>query len=318
MAIRYVEVEYHHAGTVDFSNQSVNGIGLGVQIPNDQLNSVFPEVSATEREAGKVSRAKIIVVNSSLDRVMKDSYFFVSQDVFDPDRVKIYPATENTNIKATFDNDISVGTVGGTNIPVTVTSPSGTTVADIDGRRIIIGSDIYTVSGVSGDSIILAEDTQNEYLAGTEIKMDDIFDAPEIGELFNTTTAKVNTTLKLTFQSGVDTALIATDDADKFEVGDFIAIMDSYYRVIFRAQITAMATDGGDASRTILTMDKTYTGAIIIPTDEGYVANALQSTILPGDGFSFWVEMTIGAVQTVDSEVQNHFQLTAFFDDVAL
>ena len=318
MAIRYVDAKYHGAGVINFENQSVNGAGVGAQIPNDQLNSIFPEVSATEREAGKVSRAKIIVRNTSTDRIMKDSYFFVSQDVFDPDRVKIYPATENTNIKGTLDTGLTAGTVAGTNITITATFPLGATVADFDGRRIIIGADVYTVSSISGNDIILAEDIQNDYPAGTLIKMDDIFDAVELTEVFNIATSKVNTTLKLTFQSGVNTVLIGTHDADKFANGDAIAIMDSYYRVIFRAKITSIDVDGGDAARTILTMDKTYTGAIIIPSDEGYVANALESTILPGDGFSFWVEMTIGAVQTVDAEVQNHFQLTSFFDDVAL
>ncbi len=97
MAILYSEVKYYTSLDIDFVDNTLNGGDKGVQIVNDTLHSIFPEISATQREDGIILRAKIFIENDSVDRKMQDAVFYIKQDVQPDDKLRMYAATTLVN-----------------------------------------------------------------------------------------------------------------------------------------------------------------------------------------------------------------------------
>ena len=97
MGIAYSDVKYYKSVDIDFTDASANGGDIGDQIVNDTLHSIFPEVSATQRENGVVHRAKVFVKNTSADRKMQDAIFYIKQDTQPADRLVMYTATTQVN-----------------------------------------------------------------------------------------------------------------------------------------------------------------------------------------------------------------------------
>ena len=107
MGIAYSDVKYYKSVDIDFTDDTANGGDIGAQIVNDTLHSIFPEVSATQREDGITHRAKVFVKNTSGDRKMQDAIFYIKQDVQPADRLVMYTATTQVN----HENDEDFGTL---------------------------------------------------------------------------------------------------------------------------------------------------------------------------------------------------------------
>ncbi len=97
MAILYSEVKYYTSVDIDFVDETLNGGDKGIQIVNDTLHSIFPEISATQRENGVILRAKVFIENDSTDRKMQDAVFYIKQDVQPDDKLRMYAATTLIN-----------------------------------------------------------------------------------------------------------------------------------------------------------------------------------------------------------------------------
>ncbi len=97
MAILYSEVKYYTSVDIDFVDETLNGGDKGIQIVNDTLHSIFPEISATQRETGVILRAKVFIENDSTDRKMQDAVFYIKQDVQPDDKLRMYAATTLIN-----------------------------------------------------------------------------------------------------------------------------------------------------------------------------------------------------------------------------
>jgi len=149
MGISFDEVKYYKSGVVDFGDDTQNGLGVkGIEIVNDQIGSTFPEVSATERESGKVMRMKFIVTNKSATRSMQSCIFYLAQDALAPDRVKLYQALQDERMSLVFQDDIDGATntvTAGTHVNISSVSPSDKSTSDMEGRTISVGGVRLTV-----------------------------------------------------------------------------------------------------------------------------------------------------------------------------
>lgn len=145
MGILYSEVKYYKSATVDFDDSSVNGGGIGDEIINDTLHSIFPEITATQRETGATLRIKIFVRNESTDRKMQGTIFYIKQDVQPDDKLYMYDASSETSIED--DEDFTTARKY-VNSVIKTTVLEGTTTLDIpkvDGQYFAAGDSVIIV-----------------------------------------------------------------------------------------------------------------------------------------------------------------------------
>lgn len=320
MGILFNEVKYYTSESRDFSTPSANGGGIGEEIINDTLHSIFPEISATERETGFLRYAKIFVFNESTTREMKDCIFYIKQDVIPPDRLRLFEATEQESIS--FENSLemlgsSSAIAAGTSIQIENMLPVTATAADLVGRTITISGFTFTVTA-SADAthIALGEDITIDIAANTTISTSDDYDTYQDGEDFVSGKDYINSVVKSTVTTGTTEIFIPIVDKNAFEVGDSIILVDGYFRAVYRGGVAAVEDHAVNTEVAIITLDKAYTSSVSIPTDEGFIANGIKRSLRPGEGKSFWLELRIDPSDAIDAELINQFQLGTHFDDI--
>ena len=320
MGISYNEVIFKKAIDTNHSDSSLNGGAPGPQISNDVLNSIFPEITATERENGVTRRTKMFVSNASTDRTMKDTLLAIVQDILPPEKLRLFAATEDSYFKLLLNGDVQGGdavVTAGTNIAIKDLVPGTFATSDIVGRRVSISGTPYTVdTAPSSTEITFAEDISINYPSGTEILVDDVFDSVEDDEAFTEANAIINSVVSSTFQNGSSTVDISITEKTYFAIGDSFIVTDGYYRPLFRGIIADVQDHGSDANLATITLGKTYTGSVVVPSGEGFIAGAVKRTIKPGETVSFWLELIVSPESSVEDEAINQFQVSTYFDDV--
>jgi len=320
MGISYNEVVFKKAANTDHSDNTVNGGAPGPQISNDVLNSIFPEITATERENGVTRRTKMFVSNASTGRTMKDTLLAIVQDILPPEKLRLFDATEKSYFKMLLNEDVTGGdstVAAGTNIAIKSLTPDTLATSDIVDRKVIINGTGYTVdSAPSSTEITFAEDINSNYAADTEINVNDVFDSVESEESFVEDNAIINSTVVSTFQNGSSTVDIPIIEKDYFAIGDSFVVTDGYFRPLFRGVVADVQDHGSDAQLATITLGKTYSGSIVVPSREGFIAGAIKRTIKPGETVSFWLELIVSPESSVEDEAINQFQISTYFDDV--
>lgn len=320
MGILFSEVKYYVSESRDFNTPSLNGGGVGAEITNDTIHSVFPEISATERENGFTRYAKFFVFNESTTRSMKDCIFYIKQDVLPPDRMKLFEATENQNIKFDNKNELlgsSSAIAAGTSIEIENIFPDTLSGADLVGRLIDISGVQFTVaSSADATHIALNEDISIDVAVGYSISTIDDFDIMQPTEDFIAGKDYINSLIRSTVATGATELFIPILDKNMFEIGDPIVVVDGYFRAVYRGEILDIQDHGTDPEIAIVTLLKAYTSMVTIPSDEGYICNGVRHTLNPGEGKSFWLELKVSPSDAIDAEVINQFQLGTHFDDV--
>jgi len=162
MGIQYSDVKYYRSVDVDFSDPTLNGGGIGEEIINDTLHSIFPEISATQRENGVVLRAKMFVANESADRKMQDTIFYIKQEVQPEDYLTLYSSDgedthesdEDFDSKKKYKNSVIKSTV-----------IEGITTVDIP----IVDKEFYD----TGDNVIILDEYFRATYRGTIESVED-------------------------------------------------------------------------------------------------------------------------------------------------
>lgn len=295
MGISYNEVIFKKSANTDHSDNSINGGAPGSQILNDVLNSIFPEITATERENGVTRRTKMFLHNASTNREMKDTLLAIVQDILPPEKLRLFAATENSYFRFLLNEDLMGGdsvVAAGTAISIKTLTPDTVNTSDIVGRKVKMGGIGYTVdSAPSSTEITLVENVNSNLPADTEVVVNDVFDSVEDEESFVETNAIINSTMSSTFQNGSSSVDIPVIEKDYFSIGDDFVVMDGYFRVIFRGSITDVQDHGTDIQLATLTLNKTYSGSMTVPANQGFIAGALKRTVRPGETVSFWLEL---------------------------
>jgi len=320
MGILFSEVKYYNSELIDFTDSALNGKGVGTEITNDTMHSIFPEISATERETGFTRYAKVFVSNESTTRKMQDCIFYIKQDVAPPDRLKLYEATESAhyefNITSTLSGDVSA-VAAGTSIDIDTFSPVTAVAADFVGREFEIGGLSYiVVSSPTLSTITFDRDVAVEIVAGSTAATVDDFDTLEAGEDFVLGKKLVNSVIKSTVIAGTMSISIPIADKLLFETGDPIVIVDGYFRATYRGVVDTVADHGTDTALAVVTLTTAYTSTSSIPANEGFICNGAKQSLLPGQKKSFWLELTIDVSNAIDAEIINQFQMGTHFDDV--
>lgn len=265
MGILYSDVKYYRSEVVDFTDSSINGGGVGDEIINDTLHSIFPEISASQRESGVVLRAKIFVRNESPDRKMQDAIFYIKQDVQPEDRLIMYDATMRESY--TFENttviDGATTTVSaGTSIEITNITPAGAVAGDIVGRTVSVAGHTLTIASSADDThVAFSEDIDFDIAANATFQTNDGNDTVENDEDFSNSKKYVNSVIKSTVMEGVTTVDIPRVDAVFFEQNDNIIIVDEYFRAVYRGQVDSVVDSANENTSTI-TLSSTYSSHI--------------------------------------------------------
>lgn len=320
MGILFSEVKYYTSVSRDFSAPALNGGGIGDEVVNDTLHSIFPEISATERETGFTRYVKLFVFNESTTREMKDCTFYIKQDVVPPDRLKLFEAIEKDSI--TFENSLellgsSSAIAAGTSIQIENILPITLDASNLVGRVIeIAGSSFNVASSADATHIALVENITVDVAINTTIATTDDYDTYQDSEDFIGGKDYISSVVKSTVTTGATEIFIPILDKDKFEVTDSLILVDGYFRAVYRGGISAIADHGTDPEIAIITLDKTYTSTVSIPANEGFIANGIKKSLRPGEGKSFWLELKIDPSDAIDAELINQFQLGTHFDDI--
>jgi hypothetical protein len=321
MGILYSEVKYYKSENIDFTDPAQNGGGTGEEIVNDTLHSIFPEISATERENGTIKRAKVFVSNESSDRNMQDCIFYIKQDVQPEDRLIMYSALENDGIRFNFTSDVlgSTSTVAaGTSIEISNIFPDTLSASDLVGRTISTsGGELSVASSADSSHIAFSEDIDYDILSTEVISTSDNFDTHESDEDFSSVKKYANSVIKSTVMEGVTLIDIPIVDSGLFEIGDNIVIVDEYFRATYRGEIADIQDSDVDENSSVITLNTPYSSTRTIQSLGGYVCNGEKKTLHPGDMHSLWMELTIAPTNAIDTEIINQFQIGVHFDDVA-
>jgi hypothetical protein len=317
MGILFDEVKYYRSENVDFSNPDNNGMGPGDEIPNDTLNSIFPEVSATQREDGLTMTAKIFVSNESQDRLMSQTLIYLKQGIMAPDEMTLYEATEDEYISFSNVDDLTATISAGTEVSIENIYPTDKDANDLVGRHVVVlGFETSVASAPTSTSVTFDDDITVDIPAGTLFETSDIFDFTESDEDFDAAKKYINAVTMSGISSGTDTVSVTDEDAGMFDVGDNILILDQYFRVIHRTTVNDIQQNQDDSTLYDITMSKEYSASYTIPAGQGYIANAFKDDISPGRKRSMWLRLTIEPGSAVDAEVINQFQLGVHFDDI--
>ena len=319
MAIEFSDVVFNESISVNFEDDTLNGIKIGPVLSNDAINNIFPEVSATSRQTGLIQRAKVFISNNSIGRTMQDTILHIKQDVLTPDRLAIYEATELEYIELTTVAEldgVSATIVSGTPVEVTNVLPVTLTTADAIGRVFFInGLNLTVDTAPDSTHVTFQEDITVLIEAGTKITPSDLFDSPESAEDFTTLAKKTNVLIAQSVNNaGSDIYISELDEAD-FIVGEAILITNEYYQVVYRGFIGSKEVDAIDASLFKITLSSPYYGNII-PANKGFLSNGLLFDLADNRTKSFWIEMDIRQETTIQAEVISQFQIGLHFDDV--
>jgi hypothetical protein len=320
MGIAYSEVVFRKAINTDHTDSAINGGAPGTVIDNDVLNSIFPEITATERENGVTRRTKMFITNESANREMKDSLLAIVQDILPPEKLRMFEATENSYFRFLLDADVLGGdatVAAGTHIDIKSLTPSSVSTSDIVGRRVKMGEVAYTIdSAPSSSKITFSDDVNVNYLADTVVLPDDMFDSVEDDEAFTDGNAFINSVVSSAFQNGSSTVDIAIIEKNYFSIGDNFVIMDGYFRVLFRGTVDDVQDHATDPDLATITLNRSYTGSVTVPSGEGFIAGAIKRTIRPSRTISFWLELIVSPSSSVEDEAVNQFKINTYFDDV--
>ena len=312
------DVKYYHSIGVDFHDKTKNGgsIDENNEITSGDINNVFNETTATERENGYVKRAKIYVKNLTEDRIMSSTYLGITKDADYPDTLILYKATRKNHYGFTFDEDVKSGTAAGTPIAYTDPTPDGVNAAEFKGRVFQTGSQDLTVDEVDTDNkkLKFKEDTSDDISKGDLAHTVDDDEIYESDEDFDHSQKHINAIIVQTLNDGDDHCYIGTDDASNCVVGEPILIVDNYRRPIFRGKIKSITAGTDDSNKDII-FEKKYDG-ITIPSNTGYLATCLEFDVDPKKTKPFWLELDIGASNALSSETTSSFQLGVTFDDI--
>ena len=312
------DVKYYHSTGVDFSDDTKNGgsIDENNEITSGDINNIFNETTATERENGATKRAKIYVKNLTDDRIMSSTYLGITKDADYPDGLILYDATRKDHYGFTFDEDVDSGTAAGTEIAYTDPTPDGVDAANFKGRVFQTGSQKLTVDDVDTDNkkVKFKEDTSDDISKGDLAATVDDDEVYESDEDFDNAQKYINAIIVQTLDDGDDYCYIGTDDANNCAAGEPILIVDNYRRPVFRSKIQSI-DDGTDDSNKKITFEKKYNG-ITIPSNTGYLCTSLEFNVGPGKTKPFWLELDIGASNALSSETTSSFQLGITFDDI--
>ena len=312
------DVKYYHSTGVDFDDKTKNGgsIDENNEITSGDINNIFNETTATERENGDTKRAKIYVKNLTDDRVMASTYLGITKDADYPDGLILYDATRKDHYGFTFDEDVDAGTAAGTEIAYTDPTPDGVDAAKFKGRVFQTGSQKLTVADVDKDNkkLKFKEDTSDDISQGDLAATVDDDEVYESDEDFDNAQKYINAIIVQTLNDGDDYCYIGTDDANNCVVGEPVLVVDNYRRPVFRSKIQSI-DDGTDDTNKKITFEKKYNG-ITIPSNTGYLCTSLEFNVDPGKTKPFWLELDIGASNALSSETTSSFQLGITFDDI--
>jgi len=316
--ITFEDVKFYKSQFVDFYEDTKNGGMISnLEIVSGDVNNIFDETTATQRSKGIVKRAKIYIKNLTSDRKMGNTYFAISKDADFPDTVKLYEATKLPSYGFTFDEDVKSGTAAGTKIAFKDATPSGVDVTKFKGRQFQTGKQILTVDDVDSDNskIWFKEATSADISSGdTAITIDDE-NTYESDIDWSKAKAYYNTPIVSVLNEGNNYCQIATSAANGFAAGDKVLIVDIYRRPMFRGVIDSIG-DGDTDNMKKITFTTKYLNRTI-PAREGYIANALNFDLGPGEHFGYWLELTIGASNALAPEAIGSYQLELTFDDVS-
>ncbi len=322
MGILYSEVKYYKSSSISFLDPSLNGGSEGDEIINDTLHSIFPEISATERENGTTKTSKLFVKNESVDRVMQDCIFYIKQDVQPDDRLGLFEASTLEPISFHSVSDISGSTTplaAGSSVEIESIVPSGKTTDDLVGRTFSIGQNYLSVAtAVDATHVTFNEDIVFDILSTDTISSSDANNIFESDEDFSTKKRFVNSVVKTTVIEGLTTIDIPIVDKPFFEIGDNIVIVDEYFRATYRGEIIDVQDSASDTNNAVITLSAPYASTRTIPALAGYICNGVKKTLLPSDSFGMWAQLTVAPTNAIDSEIINQFQIGVHFDDVAL
>jgi len=316
--ITYEDVKFYKSQAVDFYDDTKNGGMISdVEITSGDLNNIFDETTATQRQNGVIKRAKIYIKNLTTDRIMKSSYIAVSKDADYPDTVKLYYAPLLPTYGFTFTDDVASGTAAGTHVKYESPTPDGVDVNKFVDRVFQVGNQLLTVDGVDTDNteIWFKEDTTEDIAAGTVATTADDENTYESDVDWDNAKPYINTPILRVLNTGDTSCMIGADDAANMAAGDPIIIVDIYRRPMFRGYIDSIEDGDTDTTKKI-NFTTTYL-ADTIPANGGFLATTLSKDIGPGEHFGFWVELSIGASNALAAEEVSSYQLEITFDDVA-
>ena len=317
--ITFNDVKFYHSKGVDFDDGTKNGgpINEDTEIDSGSINNIFNETTATERENGKIKRAKIFIKNLTTDRVMKNTLLGITKDADYPDTLILYDATRKEHYGFTFDEDVSSGTAAGTDIAYKDPTPDGVDVNNFKDRVFQVGNQLLTVDSVDTDNskISFKEDTSEDISKGDLAATADDDDIYESDEDFDNAQKYINTLIMETLNDGDESCMISSDAASNFTAGQSILVVDNYRRPIYRGEIKSI-DDGDTDSHKKITFTTTYNG-ITIPSNTGYLCAALKFDVEPVSTKPFWLELQIGASNALSSETTSSFQIGVTFDDVS-
>jgi len=316
--ITYEDVKFFKSEKVNFYDAENNGgIISDTEIVSGDLNNIFDETTATQRENGIIKRAKIYIKNLTSDRIMKNSYLAVSKDADYPDTVKLYYAPLKPTYSFTFTNDVTSGTSAGTHITYSDPTPDGVDVNEFVGRKFKVGNQLLTIDGVDADNneLWFNEDIAEDIAANDVATTADDEDTYENDVDWSNAKPYLNTPILRVLNTGDTYCMVSADDAANIAAGDPILIVDVYRRPMFRGYVKDIA-DGDTESTKKINFTSTYL-ADTIPANGGYLATALSHDIGPGEHFGFWLELSIGASNALAAEEVSSYQLEITFDDVA-
>jgi len=320
MGIEYNEVKYYKSKYVDFSDDTKNGLGLGTIVENDKMNGIFDEITATERENGVIKRIKLFVSNQSVGRTMKRTLLNIKQDVYSPDMLKIYQAKENDHVVFSFvdDQNGEDSTIeAGTELDISILDPIDAVAGDIEGRHFVVNGALLSVESAPSDtSVKFNEDITVNISKDDRIISTDDFDYLESDEDFDNLNPIVNSVIRSTVASGDKNIKIPRVDADYFNEDDNVVLTNEFYRTVFRGTVSSVSDDSDDDTLSIIELDKQYNGPAL-PENRTSICNAIEFDLPDGREKSFWAELNIQAVDSVQSEVISQFQIGLHFDDVA-
>jgi len=316
--ITYEDVKFYKSQKTDFYDADNNGGMMSdTEITSGEINNIFDETTATQRENGIVKRAKVYVKNLTTDRVMSNSYIAVSKDADYPDTVKLYYAPKLDHYTFEFTQDVDAGTAAGTHISFDNATPDGVDVNNFVDRMFKVGNQILTVDGVDADNkeIWFKEDTSEAISSGDVAETYDDENTYESDVDWSSAKPYINTPILVTVSQGDTSVQIGASVAENFAAGDPIIIVDIYRRPMYRGKIDSIE-DGDTDTLKKINLSSSYLGSTL-PANQGFLASALNADIGPGEHFGFWIELTIGASNALNAEEIGSYQLEITFDDIS-
>lgn len=316
--ITAADVKFYKSIEHNFYDPAHNGGRIGTEeIHTGEINNVFDETTATQRENGALKRAKVFIKNTTSDRKMQSSFIAVSKDADAPDTVVLRVATRKPHFAFTLPSAVSAGTAAGTHVAYSDVDPQDADPSSFVGRKFDVGGQVLTVDGVdtSASELWFAEDVQSDIAAGTVANTEDDDDVFEADENFSQAKKYINAPIVVTLSTGDQYCYIPASDAAEVEAGDKLVIVDTYRRPMFRGEVASIE-DGTDASSKKINFTTAYSG-LTLTANTGFFATAIVTDIGPQEAYPVWMELHIGASNALNAEEVSGYQIEITFDDIA-